>query len=587
MLVCNRGTWETLPMQYFTDSFLGEPHEWPTMLVPPDDMGYRFFMLHVCPCLDSMGFEELDTIDKWWLSALNHEDSRFGAAIQSHLYHLDESGDHFPATLRRVMGKDYLDYNATVDEVLAASHTKRQNFLRMVYACCTAKCLRPFLDASHDPYTSANNDPDDPISLYQVAVQARNFPVIQELKAKSFHLSAQDIIIPVYPSMTGKAIDFEKEQELLNTILLQPPKENESAFSMVYCYCRVNDAYESFYCRGNHVYDWKHGRRNLLYQSDLRDFSEKELYKRGLGSYCHPPYHRWLFLGPELMVATISRGEELVAVPRLLYLGASLDYAGPSFLPYDDQRTALVWSIDLGRADVVLLMAIAANNFEDYDASLRAGLHRAKMHRDAKHPRHFFVPMPDSLSLSDPVSRWEDRHLGTSKRKRIPRMAFDKRELSQFQDVLSYTILELALSGGSACQTKLAAMAREMEYFHMACKDRPEDVSGILNRLADLVGLEESQLEAPKQSMRQRFTEIKWKLTRVMKHVRDHRYGTLQVSCSRAVMAAVGLTLCLRAMLEHMLYEFIAWAWIQRAAFKRLWPLVWLSTIVLLAAWLM
>lgn len=567
-------------MQNFTESFLGGPHEWPTMLVPPDDRGYRLFMQHVCPCLESVGFEELDTIDRWWFSALNHEDSRFGAAIQSHLYHLDESGDHFPATLRRVTGKDYLDYNVTVDEILAASHTKRQNFLRMVYACCTAKCLRPFLDAGHDPNTVANNDPDDPISLYQVAVQARNFPVIQELKAKGLQFLVQDTMTPVYPSMPGKEIDFEKEQELLNAILFQPQKQNESACSLVYCYCRVH-----------HADDSKYGRNNILYQSDLMDFSAKELYKRALGSYCHPPYHRRLFLGPELLVATISTGEELVAVPRLLYLGASLDYAGPSFLPYNDQRTALAWSIDLGRADVVLLMAIAANNFEDYDASLRAGLHRAKMHLNVKHPRHFFVPIPDSPGFPDPISRWEERQLRKSSGVGIRGNAFQTEEVSRIQDILTYTILEMVVAGGSIGRTTLAAMAEHTERLHDVfwydLERSPEEALRILTGLAELAGVEKPQLETPEPAEQARITNFKQNLTRLVENVRDYRLSILQTSWSRAAMAAVGLTLCLRAMLEHILYEFVAWVWIQRAAFKRLWPIMLLSTVVLFAAWLM
>ncbi|KAF4304565.1 hypothetical protein GTA08_BOTSDO07558 [Botryosphaeria dothidea] len=50
------------------------------MLVPMDDHGYHCMLQHLCPCLESMTFEELRTIDRWWLAALNHEDPKFGAA---------------------------------------------------------------------------------------------------------------------------------------------------------------------------------------------------------------------------------------------------------------------------------------------------------------------------------------------------------------------------------------------------------------------------------------------------------------------------------------------------------------------------
>lgn len=580
MLVCRRRTWEALPIGLFDELVPSKPHEWPTMLVPPDDEGYQFFMQHVCPCLDSMEFEELNTIDKWWLSALHHEDSRFGAAIQAHLYHLDESDEHRPATFRRVTENAYLNYDITVNEVLAASHTERQNFLCMVYACCTAKCLRPFLDAGHDPNMVPNIDLYPTLSFYQVAVSLRNIPVIQELKAKGLPFSVQGTMEPISIERVGEEIDFKKEKDLFNAILLQQPKEHEPAPSLVYYYCFVD-----------HVDHSKYRPNDLLYQSDLRCFATEELYKRGLGSYCHPPYNRWIFLGPELLMATMTEYEGHIAVSRLLWLGASLDYAGPSFLAYDDQRTALAWSIDLGRVDKVLLMAIAVNNFKDYDASLRAGLHRARMHLNAKHPRRFSVSIPDPPNFPDPVSRWEKRQLKESNGMLIPGNALHAEEVSRIQDILSYTILELVVAGGSIGQTKLAAMVGETEslnqIFYHDLKDSPNEALRILNCLAELVGVEKPQLETSEPPSQGRITNIKRKLTRLMEHVRHYRSSILQISWSRATMAAVGLTFCLRAMLEHILYEFVAWVWIQRAAFKRLWPFVLISTVVLFAAWVM
>lgn len=166
------------------DNFVGPFDKKPTVLVPMDDHGYHCMLQHLCPCLESMTFEELRTIDRWWLAALNHEDPKFGAAVRSHLYHwVQDSGSRVARITPVDIGRS-LCYSTVVKEILASSRPQKHNFLTIVCSFGTPKTLQPFLDVGYDLDSVCEGSHPGILSPLQIALEARNFPILEALKAR-------------------------------------------------------------------------------------------------------------------------------------------------------------------------------------------------------------------------------------------------------------------------------------------------------------------------------------------------------------------------------------------------------------------
>jgi hypothetical protein len=136
---------------------------------------------------------------------------------------------------------------------------------------------------------------------------------------------------------------------------------------------------------------------SLLYQYISRqrhkssNYVIEKLLAHGHACFCHPPYSREYFLGPEVLhIATgYLRDNDTEVLEEMLYLGASLDYTGhDEVLPKTNALQAVV-----NRADTKTLriMIKHQNCIANPEVALFAALKQAKTNFATRHPRSFEI----------------------------------------------------------------------------------------------------------------------------------------------------------------------------------------------------
>lgn len=309
----------------------------------------------------------------------------------------------------------------------------------------------------------------------------------------------------------------------------------------------------------------------------------QELLKRGMGCFSHPPYDRSLFLGPELFLSTTERA--FIPIKRLLCLGASLDYCGPSFLAPSEQRTALEWAINFGDVDIVLQLALARNNFQQYEKSIRTALRQAEFNLSSSHPRDsipaWIVTDCRSSEPLDVYGAWEMSYLPGFFLSRL------RPPVSKLEDSVIRKILELALIQDLNSRHELLSNLRKFQdelFWHLHGCVNYDEYPPFVNELANLLGIQEKITISQKKALEKKPSRLRGRLIRWKSRIWYDYCRFRQNTWAELMLATVGLAICLRALFEHKFYEFLAWMWMQHDTLRRSWPFIWLSLAVFLVS---
>lgn len=387
----------------------------PSLYITSNEEGYQCFSKSLLPYMDASMFEELGTVDKWWLTALDHNDDRFGTAILAELkpFLSPSSGQHqqHRATNRAVW--PYFDsYQAMVDEVLLAKPLLRQNFFSLVCGLGTSCLLKPFIEAGFDFDAQILDSAWSWKSYISIATTTWNIETLEPLMAAGYRLKWSELqealawrdLLEIASSVE-RVIDQHEKFFML-------PILNDS-FSETPFGSKVKQAVGSLHAV------------QLRSREEIDRPIVTEIYRklvfRGLGSFTLPPYSRTMYLGPEMIYAVfrcILHGRYLYGfgVAELLSLGASLDYVGPE--KASKQISALAWSVELGYERIIKVLVEAESKFEDYEASLRQALCRADECLSRSHPRKwpaecFLVEDRRRDKFKRLEWRFNDKHKGT------------------------------------------------------------------------------------------------------------------------------------------------------------------------------
>lgn len=387
----------------------------PTLYITSNEEGYQCFSKNLLPYMDASMFEELGIVDKWWLTALDHNDNRFGRAILAELqpFLSPSSGQHqqHRATNRAVW--PYFDsYQTVVDEVLLAKPLFRQNFISLACGLGNSCLLQPFIDAGFDFEAPILYNARSLNSYISTAAGAGNFETLESLMAAGCRLNwyeLENALRMANIARTGKNVERVIDQ---HKTFLASPQPLYDPFTRSPFSSKVKQAVGSLFAI-----------RLSLSEADRSIITElyRKLVFKGLGSFTLPPYSRTMYLGPEMIYAVFCGNIHeswfhRIGVAELLSLGASLDYVGPE--KASKQISVLEWAVELGYERIVKLLVEAESNFEDYEASLRQALCRADECLSRSHPRKwpaecFPVEYRECSEMEGLESKFNSEHEGT------------------------------------------------------------------------------------------------------------------------------------------------------------------------------
>lgn len=384
--------------------------------------GLEAYKHYICQHLDPFDINNLQSVDRWWFSALIYDDPQFGKRLQMHLasfYSQDlSSAEDFSG---------FENYNVTVQEVLCAAPEERKKFLLWVCSFGTINMLLPFTSAGIDWIEEPDKGCTLNVFLCNASI-AHNRRVFQELLAAGAKADHQTL--SAFLSRQISTDDDFYIDALVDSTLPFALGEQENPNSNLLAYI---DRYKD--CS----------------RSDNQDCSEpnpyiiQRLLNTGHASFSHPPFSRDHYLGPELLYTVVCN--QFAQTQMLVRLDPSLDYSGPPGITH--RSTALEWALHLGYPHIVGPLTRSSGRLcKDARSNLLSVLGAAQANLEAPHPRLY----PASLSLD-----WAENDIrraqwtnGYSRNESIEQTFYSQHRftggVSYATDLESYVLIQQALA---------------------------------------------------------------------------------------------------------------------------------------------
>ncbi|KAK0100294.1 hypothetical protein ONS96_007575 [Cadophora gregata f. sp. sojae] len=336
----------------------GSAIELPTFCNSISQRGAKRFKQHIAQHLDPLCCSEISEMDRWWIGALLHSEPSLKSYLSSHFASFRSPGAFITPESSLPAG---LLYENIVHEVLAAPEPKQRAFVMFLCAFGTDSMLDPFL-------TKANEAPNNFASrdFLRVAVISRNVQTYDSFCDVMDENGLAKEALDLELLMDFVNWDFLGDDDCFIDDLLQgiPPTstQNDNPSSLLYQYA-------------------------LTLGQESSRYAMKRLLQCGHACYCHPPYARDHFLGPEVLKIAMSslKEKEIEALETLLDLGASVDFVDPD--RYKPSLTALEAVIYQGNSDALRVILNRIDCMSQPEVSLLAALKQAEDYVTQKHPR--------------------------------------------------------------------------------------------------------------------------------------------------------------------------------------------------------
>ncbi|MCJ1465856.1 hypothetical protein MMC07_004475 [Pseudocyphellaria aurata] len=489
--------------------------------------GLEAYKHYICQYLDPFDINDLQQIDRWWFSALIHDDPQFGQRLLRQLgsfYSKGLSCSNYSCIFE--------DYIATVQEVLCASPEERKKFLLWVCSFGTINMLLPFTSTGIDWIDDIDKNCTLTVFLCNASI-AHNRRVFQELLAAGARADNQTL--SAFLSRRISADDDFYIDALIDSTLPLLPKDEENPNSNLLAYV---DRY-----------------KDCDPMDDLNYFEPspyiiQRLLSSGHACFSHPPCGRDFYLGPELLYTVLCN--QFAQTQILVRLDPSLDYAGPPGIT--NRSTAVKWALHLGYPHLLILLTRNIGKMsKDIRSTLLSALDTAQANLEAPHPR----PYPASLLLDWPENdirrtQWAN---GYSRNESIEQTFYAQHRsaggVTYATDLESYILIQHAL----------ADMHVDVSSPPSIPQAQPSAIEA--NALSQIYTLMLHQLELLGYSFSQRFLGIRSGLTSLS-----------AISCVDYVLVPVGIVVSIRALLTQQLVEVVFWLFqlprLPNAVFKAL-----------------
>ncbi|KAG4441335.1 hypothetical protein IFR05_003198 [Cadophora sp. M221] len=320
--------------------------------------GLQSFKNYICQHFDPLCCSELSDMDRWWMGALLHSEPSLRTFLSNHFASFRSPGT-FPTLESSI--PEGLRYDSIVQEVLSAPLAKQDAFVMFLCAFGTDQMLNPFImkggqEAEH--FTSKQ--------FLRAAVISRNcqtYDILYDALEKSGRLQASldlDLLTNFLNwDFLGEDSDFidDLTEEIPPTSI-----QNDNPSSLLYQYATKLGDESSKYVMGRLVND-------------------------GHACFCHPPFTRELYLGPEVLKISMGSLNEknIQALEVLLNRGASVDFVDPE--RYEPSMTALQAVVHQGNHEALSVVAWRKDCMANPETSLFDALRQAENHFAQKHPR--------------------------------------------------------------------------------------------------------------------------------------------------------------------------------------------------------
>lgn len=408
----------------FTHLLVGGLESRPTLLIPCSEEGFQFFLTDLLPHMDLSTFMQLCIVDKWWLTVLDYNDSRFGSAIRAELESYSSwftSCQRSQRACKASVWPFFDSYGSVVTEVLHSRPLQRQNMLVLICAFGNSRLLKPFIDAGYVFNTPLLHLAPSFSSYVSVAASSQNIETLEILTSVGCRLCGDELIVALEDFTFCTLAETERVEKIID--LFEGSLWSEH-LKRVCNFNNLSSPVHIMWPKQRSMFaDDKEPPFLALLSAPLPPSQERDnslvirvyrkLCMKGVGHFTRPPYSRSMYLGPEIVYAALSHmvgvlqspgpsrfWEDMVGV--LLELGASLDYKGPE--KASEKLSALEWSVDLGYHRVIVELLKAEGNFEDFGGSVWQALQRAKACLQRRHPRTW----PEQLS--NPASELKDQY---------------------------------------------------------------------------------------------------------------------------------------------------------------------------------